>query len=51
MFVCTNVDPKSEDEAAADSFLTADMSISCESDYYRSGFIYAVGFLLKLSNV
>ena len=41
-FICTNVDPDSEDSASSDSFLTADMSISCTSHYYYNYVAYAV---------
>jgi hypothetical protein len=40
-FLCTNVDPDSSDDYASDLYLTADMRISCDSDYYRRGVIYA----------
>jgi hypothetical protein len=40
-FLCTNVDPQSNDTDASDLYLTADMRISCDSDYYRSGVGYA----------
>jgi predicted outer membrane repeat protein len=40
-FLCTNVDPDDEDNDANDRFLTADMRISCDSDYYQRGITYA----------
>jgi hypothetical protein len=45
-FLCTNVDPRGEDNDAYDSYLIADMSISCTSDYYYKGVWYAVVMLL-----
>lgn len=41
IFLCTNVDPDGEDGESSDLYMTADMSISCESDYYRSGVVIA----------
>ena len=46
MFICTNVDPSGEDSAASDRYLTVDMSISCDSDYYYGGLSYAVIMIL-----
>jgi uncharacterized membrane protein YidH (DUF202 family) len=40
-FLCTNVDPQNNDTDASDLYLTADMRISCDSDYYRRGVGYA----------
>jgi hypothetical protein len=40
-FLCTNVDPQNSDTDTSDLYLTADMRISCDSDYYRSGVGYA----------
>ena len=40
-FRCTNVDPDNEDSDASDFFLSADMSISCGSAYYRGWVAYA----------
>jgi hypothetical protein len=45
-FLCTNVDPRGEDNDASDSYLIADMSISCNSPYYYKGVVYAVAMLL-----
>jgi hypothetical protein len=45
-FLCTNVDPRGEDSDASDSYLIADMSISCTSSYYYKGVVYAVAMLL-----
>jgi hypothetical protein len=45
-FLCTNVDPRGEDNDAYDSYLIADMSISCTSPYYYKGVVYAVAMLL-----
>jgi hypothetical protein len=45
-FLCTNVDPRGEDNDASDSYLIADMSISCTSQYYYKGVVYAVVMLL-----
>jgi hypothetical protein len=42
MFICTNVDPNGEDDALYDSFLSVDMSISCQSPYYQSWVLYSV---------
>ena len=41
-FLCTNIDPNNEDCSDTDRYLTADMSISCTSDYYYGGRAYAV---------
>jgi hypothetical protein len=41
-FLCTDVDPDREDSDESDSYLTADMNISCHSDYYKNGVAYAV---------
>jgi hypothetical protein len=40
-FLCTDLDPNNEDSDPDDLFLTADMRISCTSDYYKSGVAYA----------
>jgi hypothetical protein len=40
-FLCTDVGSRNEDSDAHDRYLTADMRISCDSDYYRSGVGYA----------
>jgi hypothetical protein len=45
-FLCTDVDPDDEDYDESDSYLTADMNISCKSDYYRRGLSYAVFMIL-----
>ena len=41
MFLCTNVDPADEDVAESDTYLTIDMTISCKSDRYEFGYMYA----------
>jgi hypothetical protein len=41
MFLCTNVDPGDETPGGDNQFLTADMRISCSSDYYYGGVAYA----------
>eukprot|EP01033_Poteriospumella_lacustris_P006925 gene6925-4991_t len=41
-FICQNVDPNGEDANENDWFLTADMSISCSSPYYKSWRAYAI---------
>ncbi len=41
-FICTNVDPDNEDNDHYDWYLTADMSISCQSSYYRQWTIYVI---------
>jgi hypothetical protein len=46
LFVCKNVDPNNEDNDRYDSFLVADMRISCTSDYYKSWTWY--GYLMIL---
>ena len=46
MFICTNVDPEKEDQSDSDFYLTADMSISCSSDYYYHGVTYAAIMIL-----
>ena len=45
-FLCTDVDPRNEDSDKYDSYLIADMNISCTSDYYKSGVAYAIFMLL-----
>ena len=45
MFLCTNIDPYDEDDSGDDFFLTADLSISCSSTYYRGGLIYGTSTL------
>jgi hypothetical protein len=40
-FLCTDLDPNNEDADLDDLFLTADMRISCTSDYYKRGLAYA----------
>jgi len=44
-FLCTNLDPNGEDDADSDWYLTADMNISCTSDYYYNGVYYAIAML------
>ncbi|KAJ1440874.1 hypothetical protein B484DRAFT_427284 [Ochromonadaceae sp. CCMP2298] len=46
MFMCTDVDPSSEDSAPYDLYLTADVDISCTSDYYQRGLVYALCMVL-----
>jgi hypothetical protein len=41
-FSCTDVDPDDVDSQSDDHYMTADYSVSCESDRYRFGLIYAV---------
>lgn len=41
-FLCTNIDPLHETTDENNSYLTADMSISCKSDYYYRGRAYAI---------
>jgi hypothetical protein len=40
-FICTSIDPDNETGEGDDLYLVADMSISCHSDYYRGGVVYA----------
>ena len=40
LFVCVSVDPNGEDDDVNDRFLAADVSISCDSDYYRRWLAY-----------
>ena len=40
-FICTNIDPNHEDNSGSDYYLVADMSISCESEYYWNWLAYA----------
>lgn len=40
-YLCTDIDPNSEDADGSDSFLTADMRISCNSEYYMRSVLYA----------
>lgn len=40
-FLCTDVGPKDATTDVNDRYLTADMRISCDSDYYQRGVIYA----------
>ena len=46
IFLCTNVDPNNEDSNSDDLFLTADMNISCTSDYYYEGVAFACLMIL-----
>ncbi len=46
LFVCKNVDPDDEDTDTYDSFLVADVRISCTSDYYKSWLWF--GYLMIL---
>ena len=41
MFICTNIDPDDEDNDLSDTYLSVDMQISCESDRYKFGLLYA----------
>ena len=41
-FSCTNIDPNDVDSASDDQYMTADFSISCESDRYHFGILYAI---------
>ena len=41
-FLCTNIDPENENPSEDNLFLTADMSISCTSEYYYRGRSYAI---------
>jgi len=45
-FLCTNVDPDSEDDAEVDWYLGVDTTISCDSTYYNNGFYYAMAMVL-----
>ena len=40
-FLCTNMDPDGETPGGQNLYLTADMRISCTSDYYYGGVAYA----------
>jgi len=46
MFPCTNMDPQNELGDGPQLFLTADMSISCTSEYYYYGVVYACTMIL-----
>ena len=46
LFVCRNVDPQHEDSNDYDSYLVADVKISCNSSYYKSWLVY--GYLMIL---
>ena len=46
IFICTNLDPHNEDNNPDDYFLTADMSISCTSDYYYQWVVYAIFMII-----
>jgi hypothetical protein len=41
-FLCTNIDPDSENPTETSRYLTADLSISCQSNEYRDWRIYAI---------
>ena len=41
MYLCTDVDPDNETPGADNWYLTADMRISCTSNYYNGGVAYA----------
>ena len=41
MFICTNIDPDDEDNDLSDTYLNVDMQISCDSDHYKFGVLYA----------
>lgn len=45
-FICTDIDPNNEYPGENKYYLTADMSISCQSDYYRSWRVYAAFMIL-----
>jgi hypothetical protein len=45
-FICTNVDPENEDTDEYDRYLTADMSISCQSGYYKQWTVYVILMML-----
>ena len=45
-FICTNIDPNNEDNSQYDWYLTADMSISCQSDEYYSWLPYVVVMII-----
>lgn len=40
-FLCTNLDPLNEDDNNSDLYLTADMRVSCSTDYYKRAVAYA----------
>ena len=40
-YLCTNVDPSGETPGGDNVYLTADMRISCTSDYYYGGLVFA----------
>ena len=42
IFVCENIDPNNEDENTHDSYLVADVNISCTSDYYYRWRMYGI---------
>lgn len=42
IFLCTNVDPNHEDSDSNDHYLIADMRISCTSNYFYGGVLYAI---------
>jgi hypothetical protein len=46
LFLCTNIDPNQEDPGNDDYFLTADMSISCQSDLYSKYITFAVAMIV-----
>ena len=45
LFVCQNIDPNNEDDSQYDLYLKADMTISCQSDYYKSWLVYGIAMI------
>jgi hypothetical protein len=46
IFNCTELDPDNEDGQGTGSYLTADMNISCSSEYYYNGVKYALAMIV-----
>ncbi len=46
LFICENVDPDGEDGNPFDSYLVADVSVACHSEYYKRWLIYGYAMIL-----
>ena len=46
LFICKNVDPNKEDGDRYDTYLAADVNISCGSEYYRKWYWYGIAMII-----
>lgn len=46
IFICQDIDPNDEDKKDSDIYLVVDPTISCHSDYYYNGRLYAIFMIL-----